>query len=214
MKNFLKYVSAGLLSLVASLTYAQDTALLGRMYDDFSSALITLDVDYFIEMPSSDMIGEGVVTFQGNAYRLSTDGMDIYCDGKDIWMIDPDSKEVVVEPLTDGGASFMLNPALLFTGLKDNFDVTKVSEGGHVREPGVKDVVFTLRPKVECGIEECDIQIRRNGDLYYGTFIMSDDQVDIVRVMVNSITRSEKRNIDYFRPDQAFDSSWIVTDLR
>jgi len=211
MKNFFKYVFTGFLSLMVSLTYAQDTSLLDRLYEDFSSKLTTLNFSYIIEMTSSDVTGKGVVSFQDNRYHLSADGMDIYCDGKDIWMIDPNSKEVVIEPLTDGGTSSMMNPAMLFSGLKDNFEVTKVSEGGHVREPGVKDVVFTLRPKVECGIEECDIQIRKNGDLYYGTFIMSDD---IVRVMVNSIARSDKRNIEYFRPNQIFDSSWIVTDLR
>ena len=214
MKNVLKYAFTGLLSLMVSLTYAQDTALLDRLYDDFSSKLITLKFSYVIEMATSDMTGEGTVSFQDSQYRLSANGLEVYCDGKDIWMVDSNAKEVIVEPVTEDASAFMQNPAMLFTGLKDNFEVVKVSEGGHVREPGVKDVVFTLRPTVECGIEECAIQIRKNGDLYYGTFIMSDDQVDIVRVLVNSITRSEKRSMEYFRPDQSFDSSWIVTDLR
>lgn len=214
MNKVLKHIFCFVLSLTAGLAYAQDTSLLERMYDDFSSEFSTLDISYVLEMLPADMTGEAVVSFQDDAYRLSADGLDIYCDGKSVWTLDNISKEVIIEPVTDDGTDFIRNPAGLFLGLKDNFKVTDISEGGHMREPGVKDIVYTLVPVVECGMDECRIQIRRNGDLYYGTFLMSDGQIDIVRVIVNSITRSAKKDIGYFRPAQSFDSSWVVTDLR
>ncbi|MBQ2113414.1 MAG: hypothetical protein II194_09385 [Bacteroidales bacterium] len=214
MKNILKYAFPCILMLVSSIARAQNTELLERMYDDFSSKFITLDISYVLEMSSTDLEGEGVVSFQDNAYRLSSDGLEVYCDGKDIWMLDHNSKEVIIESLTDDGNDFVRNPASLFLGLKDNFKVTDISEGGHIREPGVKDIVFTLVPEVECGMDECQIQIKKNGDLYHGSFLMSDGQIDIVRVLVRSVARAPQKDMSYFRPGQSFDSSWIVTDLR
>jgi len=214
MRNILKYALYVVLIIASSLARAQDTALLERMYDDFSSRLTTLDISYVLEMLPADMTGNAVVSFQDEAYRLSADGLEIYCDGKSVWTLDNISKEVIIEPVTDDGEDFIRNPASLFLGLKDNFKVTDISEGGHMREPDVKDVVYTLVPVVECGMDECQIQIKKNGDLYHGSFIMSAGQIDIVRILVNSITRSAKRDIGYFRPAQSFDSSWIVTDLR
>lgn len=214
MRNILKYALYVVLIIASSLARAQDTALLERMYDDFSSRLTTLDISYVLEMLPADMTGKAVVSFQDEAYRLSADGLEIYCDGKSVWTLDNISKEVIIEPVTDDGEDFIRNPASLFLGLKDNFKVTDISEGGHMREPDVKDVVYTLVPVVECGMDECQIQIKKNGDLYHGSFIMSAGQIDIVRILVNSITRSAKKDIGYFRPAQSFDSSWIVTDLR
>lgn len=214
MRNILKYALYVVLIIASSLARAQDTALLERMYDDFSSRLTTLDISYVLEMLPADMTGKAVVSFQDEAYRLSADGLEIYCDGKSVWTLDNISKEVIIEPVTDDGEDFIRNPASLFLGLKDNFKVTDISEGGHMREPDVKDVVYTLVPVVECGMDECQIQIKKNGDLYHGSFIMSAGQIDIVRILVNSITRSAKKDIGYFRPVQSFDSSWIVTDLR
>lgn len=214
MRNILKYALYVVLIIASSLARAQDTALLERMYDDFSSRLTTLDISYVLEMLPADMTGNAVVSFQDEAYRLSADGLEIYCDGKSVWTLDNISKEVIIEPVTDDGEDFIRNPASLFLGLKDNFKVTDISEGGHMREPDVKDVVYTLVPVVECGMDECQIQIKKNGDLYHGSFIMSAGQIDIVRILVNSITRSAKRDTGYFRPAQSFDSSWIVTDLR
>lgn len=205
---------ASFLTLMSGMVHSQDTSLLDRLYEDLSSDLVTLDISYVIEMSSADMTGVGTVEFQGNAYHLSGNGIEAYCDGKDVWLIDPVAKEVYIEPVSDGKDAYMQNPALLFTGLKDNFEVSSVREGGHMREPGVKDIEYYLVPKVPCGIEECIVQLKKDGTLYYGTFIMSDGQADIIRVMVKSIKKSDRKDISAFRPTALFDSSWIVTDLR
>lgn len=205
---------ASFLTFLSGMVYSQDTSLLDRLYEDFSSDLVTLDISYVLEMASADMVGEGTVEFQGNAYRLSGNGIEVCCDGKDVWLMDPAAKEVYIEPVSDGVDAFIQNPALLFTGLNENFKVVNVKEGGHIREPGVKDIVYDLIPKVSCGIEECSIQLKKDGTLYYGTFLMSEGQADIIRVKVDSIKKSDRKDISYFRPTRSFDSSWMVTDLR
>lgn len=205
---------ASFLTFLSGMVYSQDTSLLDRLYEDFSSDLVTLDISYVLEMASADMVGEGTVEFQGNAYRLSGNGIEVCCDGTDVWLMDPAAKEVYIEPVSDGVDAFIQNPALLFTGLNENFKVVNVKEGGHIREPGVKDIVYDLIPKVSCGIEECSIQLKKDGTLYYGTFVMSEGQADIIRVKVDSIKKSDRKDISYFRPTLSFDSSWMVTDLR
>ncbi|MBP5336509.1 MAG: hypothetical protein J6Y63_03250 [Bacteroidales bacterium] len=40
----------------------------------------------------------GVLLIQGECYRAAGNGMEIYCDGATRWTVDPDSKEVYIEP--------------------------------------------------------------------------------------------------------------------
>ena len=207
-------ILASFLIFVSGMMHSQDKSLLDKLYDDFSRNLVTLDISYVLEMSSTDITGEGKVEFQGNAYHLSGNGIEVYCDGKDVWLVDPSAKEVYIEPVSEGVDAYMQNPALLFTGLKENFEVVNVKEGGHIREPGVKDIVYDLMPKVSCGIDECSIQLKKDGTLYYGTFVMSEGQADIIRVKVDSIKKSDRKDISYFRPTRSFDSFWMVTDLR
>ena len=110
MNKVLKHIFCFVLSLTAGLAYAQDSSLLERMYDDFSSEFSTMDISYVLEMLPADMTGEAVVSFQDDAYRLSADGLDIYCDGKSVWTLDNISKEVIIEPVTDDGTDFIRNP--------------------------------------------------------------------------------------------------------
>lgn len=205
-------IFTSLLTLLSGVMYSQDRYLLDRLYDDFSSKLITLDFSYVIDMSPMDISGEGTVSFQDDAYHLSGNGIQVYCDGNDVWLLDTDSKEAYIEPVGVSSEAYMRNPALLFAGLKDNFKVVKSYEGGHSRGDGSKDVVFDLLPLTSCGIDKCSIQIKKDGTLYYGTFVMTDGQM--IKVLIRSVAKSQKTDISRFRPSVGFDSSWIVTDLR
>ena len=48
----------------------------------------------------------GTLTVQGDCYRASGNGMEIYCDGATRWTVDPASKEVYIE--TAGGLEELL----------------------------------------------------------------------------------------------------------
>lgn len=48
----------------------------------------------------------GTLTVQGDCYRASGNGMEIYCDGTTRWTVDPQSKEVYIE--TSGGLEELL----------------------------------------------------------------------------------------------------------
>lgn len=201
MKIEMKYLLASFLTVLSGMAHAQNTSLLERMYADFASKCVTLDFSYVIGTGVSDIQGNGTVSFQDNAYQMSGNGLEIYCDGKDVWLMDPKAKEVYIEAVGEGTDAFLQNPALLFTGLKDNFEVI-----------GANGSVFQLRPEVDCGIDECTVRMNKDGDLASGEFIMSDGQV--VSVEVSAIKKSDRKDISSFRPTQSFDSSWMVTDLR
>lgn len=40
----------------------------------------------------------GQAVLQGDCYRIGVNGMELYCDGETLWTVDPDAKEVYVEP--------------------------------------------------------------------------------------------------------------------
>ncbi len=40
----------------------------------------------------------GTLLIQGDCYRAVGNGMEIYCDGATRWSVDPESKEVYIEP--------------------------------------------------------------------------------------------------------------------
>ena len=202
MKIHMKYLLASFLMILSGMAHAQNTSLLDRMYEDFASCCVTLDLSYVIVTGVSDINGKGTVAFQENAYHMSGNGMEIYCDGKDVWLMDPNAKEVYIEAVGEGTDAFLQNPALLFIGLKNDFEVSAVKDGG----------LFELVPTVDCGIDECSVMINKDGDLVSGTFHMSEGQ--IVAVEVHSIKKSDRKDISSFRPTQSFDSSWMVTDLR
>lgn len=202
MKIDMKYLLASFLIVVSGMTHAQNTSLLDSMYADFASGCVTLDFSYSIKTGASDILGKGTVAFQDNAYHMTGNGIEICCDGKDVWLMDPKAKEVYIEAVGEGTDAFLQNPALLFTGLKDNFSVSGVKDGH----------IFELVPKVDCGIDECTVRMNKDGNLSSGEFIMSEGQ--IVSVDVSAIKKSDRKDISSFRPTRSFDSSWMVTDLR
>ena len=55
---------ASFLTFLSGMVYSQDTSLLDRLYEDFSSNFVTLDISYVLEMSSTDITGEGTVEFQ------------------------------------------------------------------------------------------------------------------------------------------------------
>lgn len=44
------------------------------------------------------MTGKGTAVIQDNCYHATVAGFDIWCDGESRWIIDNESKEVIIEP--------------------------------------------------------------------------------------------------------------------
>lgn len=66
--------------------------ILGRLDSD----RVSLEYDCETQDPSSLHLS-GTIILQGNCYFAKGNGMEIYCDGKTRWTVDPEEKEVYIE---------------------------------------------------------------------------------------------------------------------
>lgn len=82
-----------LLSLTAVAQQPQPAELAARLQTDRISLryACTLTQDTPVKL-------SGTLLIQGECYRAIGNGVEIYCDGKDRWTVDPASKEVYIEP--------------------------------------------------------------------------------------------------------------------
>lgn len=201
MKQIFKYIMVVFLSFVSGRLLAQETAMLTRLYDTFAEKLVVLEADYSVRSGGPEVKGKAELQVQGKAYRIVGGGYDIYCDGESVWIVDQTSKEVIIEPVTEGSEGYMTNPALLLSCLDEFFDVKSVA--------GRK---YTLKPKANGEITSAEITFSQEGNLTSGSFTMSDGNV--WNIAVSKMTASPQKDITAFRPSIRFDKTWITTDLR
>ncbi|MCQ2176538.1 MAG: hypothetical protein MJY41_01195 [Bacteroidales bacterium] len=95
----MKRIVIALLALFAScMAFGQTElaqTLLGKLNTHKVSFSYSCTVNLDVPMKSS-----GTITAQQNSYRLTTAGMDIYCDGTTRWTVDTATKEVYIENAT------------------------------------------------------------------------------------------------------------------
>jgi outer membrane lipoprotein-sorting protein len=167
-------------------------------------------MDYSFTMNSSDVkvVGNGSVKVQDSAYSMTGNGLQIICDGKTVWIIDAESKEVMIESPSQGDEAYMDNPALLFVNLSDAFSVDGVKKNGSVS-------TYVMSPMVACGIKAATLSVTSDPSPVISSahFILSDGaEMDI---KIKSMTFSEKKPLTSFFYDiSGLDSSWVITDLR
>lgn len=204
MKYLVKYMITGLLALLPAGIAAQNTALLQKLYDGFASHCIAMDCEYAVVTDGISSKGECKVEVQGICYRMQGSGLDIFCDGESVWVMDSMAKEAIVEPATGDSFSYMSNPALLFRDMDKVFTVVSSAPAGSC-------VKYQLSACESCGIDKATLEIDNNAVLKTAGFTMDDGSVMTIKVL--SMTSQPLKAKDYFYP---FDISaeWIVTDLR
>lgn len=89
---------------------AQQTqhAALERLRAAISDSCVTFKCTYSMYVSQTRVEGNADVMIQGNAYMMSTDGLQVYCDGSKVWTVDTSVKEVYVEQAV--GVSAFLDP--------------------------------------------------------------------------------------------------------
>ena len=69
-----------------------------------------VSLDYsFSTTGKTALAGSGTITINGNFYKSSGNGLDIFCDGSTRWTVDTFAKEVYVEKAS-GTTDFLSNP--------------------------------------------------------------------------------------------------------
>ena len=209
MKHLCGYIFTALLLFVAGAVSAQDTALLDKLYSDMSSSCVEMTYTYETEVSGVKAVGEGKLDVQGDMWTMTGNGIQMWCDGKTLWVADPSLKEVVIEPASgeDDGA-ILTNPASLFVRMQELFDMVRALES-----PDGKSVTFFMSPKTSGNMAFCNVEVSKaDASILSGVFAFNDGSD--VNVKVSTMSLSRKRAAEAFRPQIKFDSSWIVTDMR
>ena len=140
MKHLCGYIFTALLLFWAGALSAQDTKLLDKLYSDMSSSCVEMTYTYETEVSGVKAVGEGKLDVQGDMWTMTGNGIQMWCDGKTLWVADPSLKEVVIEPASgeDDGA-ILTNPASLFVRMQELFDMVRALES-----PDGKSVTFFM----------------------------------------------------------------------
>ena len=198
-----------LILLAAQALKAQENTPLARFYDNLLSSCVEFDMSYSIRMSGVKLDGKGVLELQGDSWILAGNGMEIRCDGKTLWTVDPESKEVVIDSLSDDvTAGIITNPAVMLINMREIFSLREVlptKEG--------KSLIYTLYPKVESEVSFVNMEILKGeSSLTHLTFSLEDGTSAVVNIY--SMKSGKKKPAEYFSRSVNYDSSWIVTDLR
>ena len=198
-----------LILLAAQALKAQENTPLTRFYDNLLSSCVEFDMSYSIRMSGVTLDGKGVLELQGDSWILVGNGMEIRCDGKTLWTVDPESKEVVIDSLSDDiTAGIITNPAVMLINLRELFSLREVlptKEG--------KSLIYTLYPKAESEVSFVNMEILKgDSSLKQLTFSLEDGTSAVVNI--SSTKSGKKKPAEYFSRSVNYDSSWIVTDLR
>ncbi len=209
MNVLCRYIRVIILLFWAGAVSAQDKSLLERLYSDMTSSCVSMEYTYSTRFSGIKAEGGGVIEIQGDMWVMKGNGVEMWCDGATLWAADPSLKEVVIEPASSEDESAMMtNPAVLFTGMNDLFDLSSSlpSDDG-------KAMIFFLVPKKPGNVSFCNVEVmNEDASIRSGVFAFADGNK--VEVKVGSMTLGPRKAQENFRPQIRFDSTWIVTDMR
>jgi len=120
---------------------AQDNAA-GRLKAMLESGRISAAYKYDID-GKIPVNGSGTAILEGNCFRISGGGLDIYCDGSNIYTVDSRAKEVYVEKAENSGG-WLRDPEEMLSQIK-NLKYGSDSISGSITTPGTEGTLnFTL----------------------------------------------------------------------
>lgn len=202
MSAISRYLVVLLLAVAPHMLSAQNQ--LERLYDTFANNCIALDCTYSVESDVVPVKGQCEIEFQDTSYKMKGGGLEIFCDGASVWILDSGLMEAVIEPVSDDSHTYMSNPALLFRDMDQMFSVSGSSSAGSVMR-------YRLSAQKPCGVRTAVLDIDTDAVLQKAEFSMDNDCV--VKIDVKSVTVIPKQENSAFTPGK-ISSEWVVTDLR
>lgn len=183
-------------------------SLLDRMCSNVAESCVTIDYTYTARVSGIDNIAAGNLMTQGEKWVMRGNGIEMYCDGKSVWIVDPALNEVVIESAQEQQTTdFLTNPARAFVNLYDNFNVNAINSSSDS-----KSLIYSLVPK-NGDMEFLNIELYKDSAAIRAmSFALKDGT--LVKIKVSSMKLTPKIPSEAFRPQIVFDSKWIVTDLR
>ena len=197
-----------LLQSFAGALYAQDDAVLNSLYARMADSCVSMDFSYVMQASGIKSLGEGELMLQDGNYVMTGNGLQINCEGKTMWIIDPEGKEVIIQSSAEGEQAYMDNPALLFVDMQKVFKVTGIKRNGST-------VAYTFSPNVACGIKSAVVEVISDSSPVMTSAYFSLSDGGRLDIKIKSMTFSEKKSLTSFHYDvSGLDKSWLITDLR
>lgn len=183
-------------------------SLLDRMCANVAESCVTIDYTYTARVSGIDNIASGNLMTQGEKWVMRGNGIEMYCDGKSVWIVDSALNEVVIESAQEQQTTdFLTNPARAFVNLYDNFNVNAINSSSDS-----KSLIYSLVPK-NGDMEFLNIELYKDSAAIRAmSFALKDGT--LVKIKVSSMKLTPEISSEAFRPQIVFDSKWIVTDLR
>jgi len=209
MKFTLKSIACSLVLLPGLLASAQQKDVLKT----FTSKADTQKASFTYKFTAgSSMSGSGSVVLQGNCFKLSAGSVEMTCNGKDLWTVDKEAEEAIIEPVDTPETAGAFNPALLITALDQAFSI----KGQNTTTVGGKKAIrYILVPKQKgSDLTELVAVIAEDASALYSLKCTIKDGT-VTNFTIPSFTFGPKSDISEFTvSDSAFGKNYIVTDLR
>ena len=209
LKGLVISIAATLLSVLPELTYSQESDLLNKVTRSMASSCTELTYTYTVSLSGTDNVGDGNLALQGQKWSLVGNGLEMFCDSVSLWIIDPDAKEVVIEPV-DHSSDFnaFTSPAVIFARLHELFQVKSV-----VPSNDGQTLIYVLKGNTVKDIDYINLEILKKDQVITSCTVALADG-SLIKIKVSSMKLTPLRDLSDFRPKTSFNSSWIVTDVR
>lgn len=154
--------------------------------------------------------GKGKVMLQGDAFTMTGNGLEIYCDGTTRWTVDTAAEECYIEGVAGETPDYDANPALLVGAVDKAFSLKKTSS---VTFKGKKVTAAYMEPKAR-GTNFKSVTLYFAGKALEGASITVNDGT-ITEIVVSNLKCTDPQAKNSFSFDtRKLSKNYIITDLR
>ena len=150
----------------------------------------------------------GSVVFQDGMYRITGDGLELWCDGSVRYTLDRSAREVIVEAVGEG-EDVLANPVLFLSGLDGAF--ARADAGVQLRDG--KSCRSVRLSAVKKSSVRSALLFFLDGNPFSADIVLEDGHQ--LRLDLSSWRFEAKEKAETFRFDlYSLDKSFVITDLR
>lgn len=178
----------------------------------FTEKVRTSRINFTYSYTASSLRGSGKASVQKDCFLLTMGNFEIFCDGKQMWTVDRENREAVVETVDSPDVAGSLNPALLVAHLDKAFTVKSSTP---LTYKGVAAEKYVLLPSsAPADLVELTVTVAADGTAILAARAKVKDGT-VTDFTFPSFKISGVSDISDFRlSESSFPGDYIITDLR
>ena len=182
-----------------------------------SESRVSFSYSYSLKGGRLPLSGSGSVLAQDACFALEGDGLKTVSDGKSVWSLDEQAKELVIESLGEG--AFSASPALILLNLERTFRQLSTRKSAFAAQ-SCEELV--LRPSGEepltvagAAVRSLRLYLTAGGGKLLGARISLEDGSELTVNVKAMKFLPRGSDLSPFRLDaSALGSAYVITDLR